>query len=109
MACVFRRKRKKNGRIVQAGKFTCQFSDPTTAKTCRVPGFSDRRQSLDLARRLEMGSSTPDHRQYRKTPLLAHLEAFILHLRSQNDCRKYVSITESRIKKILDGCKFQTL
>ena len=108
-ASVYPRKRKKHGRVVQAGKFTCQFSDPTTGKTCRVPGFSDRKESLDLARRLETGSSSPDHRKHRKTPILAHLEAFVLHLEAQNNCPKYVDNLDSRIKKILDGCKFQSL
>ncbi len=109
MASVFKRKRKKNGRVVKAGKFTCQYTDPMTGKTCRVPGFTDRAESLDLARRLETGTATPEHRKHRKTPLVDHLDAFIRHLRAQNDCPKYVRLTELRIKKLLDGCKFQTL
>jgi integrase len=109
MASIFKRKRRKNGRVVSATRYTCQYVDPSTGKTCRVPGFSDRSESRRLAERLESGKTTADHRQHRKTPLAQHLDSFIRHLQAQNDCPKYVKITRTRIQGILDGCRFTKL
>lgn len=106
MASIFKRKRKVNGKVVEAKRFTIQFSDPATGKTRRAKGFTDRRESSKLGQALESGAAVPNHR---KTPLTEHLAAFVLHLRAVNNAPKYVTITETRINRILTGCEFQTL
>ena len=110
MASVFKRKRRnKKGKVVEAKKFTCQYLDPVTGKTCRAPGYSDRSESRRLADMLEAGTATTDHRKHRKTPLADHLSAFVCHLRAINNAEKYVKVVETRITRILDGCNFETL
>jgi site-specific recombinase XerC len=110
MPSVFKRKRRNTyGKVVESRKYTCQYIDATTGKVCRVPGFTDKGESWEHARKLEAGTATPDHRKHQRTPLADHLDAFVRHLQAQNDSPKYVRLTELRIKKLLDGCKFQTL
>jgi integrase len=110
MPSVFKRKRRaKDGKVVESRKYTCQYIDATTGKICRVPGFTDKGESWDLARKLEAGTATPEHRKHRKTLLTDHVAAFIRHLQAQNNCEKYVKMVETRIQRMLDGCRFTTL
>jgi hypothetical protein len=78
-------------------------------KTCRVPGFSDKGRSWELARKLEAGAAVSDQMKHRTTTMSDHLAAYTKHLEAQNNSATYVKQTVTRIKAINDGCKFNTL
>src|SRR5579872_6663572 len=110
MPSVFKRKRRnEKGKVVEAKKYTIQYIDATTGKICRVPGFTDKGESWELARKLEAGTATPGHRKHLKAPLTDHLAAFISHLRAQNNSERYIKMSETRITRMLDGCRFTTV
>ncbi len=108
MASVFKRKRTVNGKVIEARRYTIQYIDGTGA-ICRVPGFTDRGKTWSLAEKLEKGATDGEWLKHRKTPLTEHLKEFKKHLEAQNDTPKHVKTTETRVKRIIEGCGFQVI
>jgi integrase/recombinase XerD len=78
----------------------------------KVPGFTDKSATLQLAARLEreaelarQGMGDPYHKQ-RKRPLKDHIDEFERHLRDRGNSADHVRLTLDRVRKICASCKF---
>ena len=103
MASVFKRKRKVDGKTVEAKKYTVQYAD-AAGKPRRVTGYTDKARSWELAKKLEDGESDARHVQHRKTPLPEHVKAYRIHLGSERNTPAHVSQTIYRIEQSIAGC-----
>ena len=109
MATVFRRKRTRaNGSSYLEKKYTIQYRG-TDGKTKRKSGYTDRGKSLQLAIQLEKDASHGKQFLDAKLPLENHIEDFWASLNAKNRTPKYISQTVYRIKRIMDGCGFESI
>lgn len=46
---------------------------------------------------------------HRKKPLKEHIADFRNHLESKGDCADHVKLTESRVRSVIEGCRFQRI
>ena len=92
-------------------KYYIQYKDASGTRQ-RVPGYTDKEATLQLAAELErkaehIQSGLADPHEGGKLRLLKeHLEDFCTHLRSELNSEKHVSITGTRIERIIAGCNF---
>jgi len=79
----------------------------------KVPGFTDKSATLQLAAKLErdaelgrMGIIDP-FEKHRKWPLTEHLAEFKAHLRDKDNCDEHVQQTADRARRIIEWCNFR--
>ena len=78
----------------------------------RVRGFSDKSATTQLAARLERQRDQVDaglidrHDEAMKRSLMLHLDDFKTFLGSKANSPKHIELTFTRLKRILEGCKF---
>src|SRR5262249_26124782 len=78
----------------------------------RVKGYRDKKATEAMAAELERraarlaaGLADPMD-EHTKKPLNEHLGDFIAYLRAKGNTAKHVALSETRIRAILDGCRF---
>ena len=118
-------RRKRGGRLVmlpvtdcgakyqdESRKWYIQYRD-ANGKKQRVPGYTDKQASTQLAAELERkaehiqsGLADP-HEKGKLQFLRTHLEAFRTALTSESNSEKHVSQTCIRIERLIEGCNFQ--
>jgi integrase len=110
MASIFKRTRKKNE------PYTIQYADHR-GKRCTVQGFTDKGLSEQLASKLESearlrrtGLVDAEQESYigqKQAPIGPHVDAFEESLADNSP--KYVSLTLTRVRRIIDEGKFECL
>lgn len=110
MASVFKRSKKKNT------PYSIQYFDHE-GKRRTVKGFTDKGLTEQLAAKLEgearmrlTGLVDPEQERYwahKSAPLKGHLEAFEKSLRDNTS--KHLTLTMTRVNRIVAGCDFQKL
>ena len=108
MASVFKRRRRINGQLVVAKKYTVEWRD-ANGEYHRQTGFTDKAESWSLVRKLEADAQAGQVVKHRKTPLSDQLEAFRRSLQSKERTAKHIKITCNRIKRMFEGCGFNQL
>jgi integrase len=95
-------------------KWYAEYVDPA-GKRHRVPGYTDRAATEQLAARLEreaarnvegLSDTTNPHRA---RPLAEHLADYAAHLAAKDDTEGHVRETIGRVRALLDGCGFARL
>ena len=116
MASVFKRKRKvklASGKTVtrQSKSWYVKYRDAEGIER-RVRGYKDKTATQQLAAKLEKEAELEHsgvvdrYKQHRKTPLAEHLEDFLQSLLSKGNTIKHAKQVTSRVKRIIEGCKF---
>ena len=78
----------------------------------RVPGFTDKAATLQMAARLERETSFKKagvfdpYEEHRKRPLLEHLNAYKEFMKAKGNSKKHVFQVFTRAEKVIKGCKF---
>ncbi len=96
----------------ESAKWYVQYYD-ANGKRQRVPGYTDKEATLQLAaelkrksERIQSGLADP-HETGKLLPLENHLEDFRAFLQSKSNSAKHVNETCSKIKKLIGECKFE--
>lgn len=117
MAQAIRRKWAKTlpdgTRVVkQSKKWYAEYID-ANGEQKRVPGYTDKGATEQLAARLEREASRDAEglgdpcRKHRKRPLSEHLDDYALVLTGKGDTQDHVKLTTGRVRDFLSGCKFR--
>ncbi len=78
----------------------------------RIPGYTDKRATLQLAAELERRASHEDSglvdrfAKHRKRPLFEHLEDWQQALRGKGDSPYHVEVVIRQARAVIDGCMF---
>jgi len=117
MASIFKRKRKvklaSKTVVRQSAKWHIKYVDADGIER-RVVAYKDKTASQQLAARLEkeaeLGNSgiVDRYKEHRNRPLVEHLEDFRQSLLAKGDTIKQVKQVTSRVKRIMEACKFIT-
>ena len=116
MANVFKRKRKvklDNGKIVvkKSEKWYTRLVDANGIKRT-IPLYTDKTASLSKAVQLKTEFEQAQEgiidrfKEHRKRPLAEHIEEFEQSLMSKGGTVKNAKQVKSRVKRVLDECKF---
>ena len=96
----------------ESSKWYIQYRD-ANGKKKRVPGYTDKESTLQLAaeikrktEQIQSGLADP-HEKGKLLLLTNHLEGFRDYLNSKSDSENHVKQTCSRIKHVIEGCKFE--
>jgi integrase len=95
----------------ESRKWYFQFKD-TTGVWKRVPGFTDKEATAQLAAEMERNaerqeSGLADTFKKGKTQTLeSHLAGFRRYLETKSNTEKHVTQTCNRVKRVIDGCQF---
>jgi excisionase family DNA binding protein len=99
--------------VLESGKWYIEYRDGT-GQLKRVPGFTDKGATLQLAAKLEkqvardeMGLIDPFETQ-RKRPLADHLTDYRGYLVNEGNSPRYVKETIGRLEMIFTGCEFKS-
>lgn len=92
-------------------KWWIKFRD-FDGKVKRVPGFTDRAATLQMAAKLEREASFKKagvfdpYEEHRKRPLLEHLDAYKQFMEAKGNSDKHVYQVATRAEKVIRGCRF---
>src|SRR5687767_4582992 len=110
MASIFKRTRRKNE------PYCIQYTDHR-GKRCTVQGFTDKGLSEQLAAKLEsearlrrtglVDAEQESYIEQKQAPIGPHVDAFEESLADNSG--KHVSLTMTRVRRIIDGCEFGCL
>ena len=81
-------------------------------KVKRVPGFTDKAATLQMAAKLERDAAFKKagifdpYEEHRKRPLSEHLEAYKQFMAAKGNSDKHVYQVATRAEKVIKGCKF---
>src|SRR5262245_9571232 len=81
----------------------------------RVPGYTDKaatqQEAARLERQAELGRAgvRDPYAKHRGRPLAEHLADFERHLSDKGDTEDQVKLVTSRVRKVVEGCKFKVI
>lgn len=117
MASVYKKKIRvrdpKTGQKVttKSKKWWIKFRN-FDGKVKRVPGFTDKAATMQMATKLEREAALRKvgvfdcYEEHRKRPLSEHLDAYKLFMEAKENSDKHVYQVATRTQKVIRGCKF---
>ncbi len=98
--------------IVEAAKWYIDYRD-ASGNPCRVPGFTDKQATVQLAAELERQAARRESglvdrfAEHRKRPLREHLDDWRKALLTKSTTEKHVNLVVNRATAVINGCGFR--